>query len=96
MSKLDAAIAFLTNGTCPVPEDEQDNCQSCTAAIRILEAAAKVDKEKAAIIFSRLCDPDFPQKDRDVLVALFEEVMPLLRTLPDDDGTPGEEGGQRP
>jgi hypothetical protein len=55
------------------------------AAIAFLEAGKKVDKNKAIVILERLCDPEFTQKDRDVLVALSEEVMPLLAAIPDGD-----------
>jgi len=63
--------------TPPVPVRQED----IQAAIRILQAAAKVDKARALALAQEVpCDMDYG-------------VYGLIAALPDDDGTPGEEGG---
>ena len=88
MSKFDAALevlkeggnkGFLPYGT--TPDFIQERFDSCQLARRILQAAAKVDKERALALAQEVpCDMDYG-------------VYGLLFALPDDDGTPGEEGG---
>jgi len=54
-------------------------------AIRVLEAAGKVDKELAIKTLRRLYHPMFQEKGRPVSVPIFDSIMPLLEALPDEE-----------
>ena len=93
-NRLDAAIICLEQDLCLECKDQR--CESYRAAIRILEAAAKVDKGEAQRAIAWIDSP-FPDTDlgTDQVRALLA-ALPAGTATPDDDGTPGEEGGQRP
>ena len=57
------------------------------AAIRVLEAAGKVDKKKAIAVYDRMEVPDssrFTKKElRDVAIEIDSQIYALLDALPD-------------
>ena len=57
------------------------------AAIRLLEAAGKVDKELAIKTLRRLYHPMFQEKGRPVSVPIFDTIMPLLEAIPGAQAT---------
>ena len=62
-----------------------DPCPICSydAAIRVLEAAGKVDKELAIKTLRRLYHPRFNQGPDPISVPIFDAIMPLLEALPE-------------
>ena len=78
--------------TPPVPVRQED----IQAAIRILQAAAKVSPETIDLMLNDGQDWNFSLSEHRELLEEEAEIRALLAALPDDDGTPGEEGGQRP
>jgi len=52
-------------------------------AIRVLEAAGKVDKELAIKTLRRLYHPRFNQGPDPISVPIFDAIMPLLEALPE-------------
>jgi len=89
MSKpFESAIKTLQEAIdkCVLWEDGED-CSACDerrAAISVLEAAGKVDKELAIKTLRRLYHPRFNQGPDPVSVPIFDALMPLLEALPDE------------
>jgi len=99
MSKLDAAISRLSEYAEDLEHDYEEQLffgntetalqydtwmKDCNAAIRILEAAAKVDKTKALIVYDDVCDKLYGEgwadpEDQGVPIRI------LLESLPDEE-----------
>lgn len=65
--------------------DFQFNDEEQKVAIRVLEAAGKVDKVLAIKTLQRLYHPMFQEKGRPVSVPIFDTIMPLLESLPSQE-----------
>jgi len=67
------------------PPETQPQAQ---AAVRVLKAAGKVDKELAIKTLRRLYHPMFQETGRPVSVPIFDTIMPLLEALPSPQVSP--------
>ena len=81
-SKFDAAIEALNDAILGMSRwtgyrKEKANCR---AAIRVLEAAAKVDKERAKLIVIEGHPPLYEREKWDI----YKQVLALLESLPED------------
>jgi hypothetical protein len=88
MSKLDAVIKMLNDFLTVHREDDAEkrrrNFPSVEAAIRILEAAENVDKEKALVVYDDVCDKLYGEgwqgpEDQGI------PIRALLESLPDEE-----------
>ena len=84
--KFDAAIHILAGERCMASKTEGEQAD-LWVAIRVLEAAGKVDKKKAIAVYDRMEVPDssrFTKKElRDVAIEIDSQIYALLDALPD-------------